>query len=49
MEDFKERRVMIEPTQETQGRSEEKDGKEAKEVILETLPMFRKEITWPLR
>ena len=41
-EEDKKPLVMIEPTQKTQGRLKGKDGKEVKEVILDTLPMFYK-------
>ena len=43
-EEDKKPLVMIEPTQKTQGRLKGKDGKEVKEVILDTLPMFYKGI-----
>ena len=43
-EEDKKPLVMIEPTQKTQGRLKGKDGKEVKEIILDTLPMFYKGI-----
>ena len=35
---------MIEPTQKTQGRLKQRNGKKVKEVILDTLPMFYNEV-----